>query len=324
MTDLPDDTKIYRIYSLPDLINTLHQGKIRLSQASRMKDKNELFGIYFTLIKSVFGAQSLDDIPKTQRQFHREQTHHYLTCWTQTHDNAAIWSLYSPNHDGIQVSTTYGALKSAVREHSDLKGLHVAYALEPNDPQDLFIPPQIGSVEYVDFEREYESIKKSFKIYFWEQGQYWKEWRKTAEAIGQECPKRREDNFYSALSTWDSSDGERRERIFGELKNDGALLKDDRYAYEQEVRFVLSLCRRDSRTEEEYEAHPMAGLDGPYRHPKPEDCPPNIFVLYAPSNFLSFDVDGRMPDWQYETVQHILSPFDFSAGRSSVFSRIEI
>ena len=289
MPELSDDTNIFRIYSFFDLINTLYQGKIRLSQASRMEDQNELFGIYFDLFKSDFGPYSKESIPDIQTKFREAQSHHYLSCWTQTKDNIALWSLYSPNFDGIQVCITYGSLKTSIIQYWEQNGTHVSYSLPPNDPRDLFFVPQIGPVEYVDFEKEYQEILDCYDEYSQEKEQFFEASRQSQALSANEESS---DGLGKDVQKWVKTSAALRKRIFGQPKFKSSLLKDYRYSHEQEVRFVLSLYRRDGRSKEEYENHPMAGLDDPCRHPKPSDCPSNIHVPFAPENFISFEVDG--------------------------------
>lgn len=319
MTELDDNEIIYRIYSLPDLINTLYSNTIRLSQAARMNDRNELFGIYFDLMRSEFGPTTVEQIPKTQREFRKAQTHHYMTCWTQTHDNIAVWSLYSPNKDAIQVSTTYGRLKNSIIKYYEDNSIFLSYNLEPNDPRDLFFIPEIGSVEYVDFVREYEILYSQYEKYFEEKDFFFKEHRVEREKNSIDFEHISED-----VTAWRNISKGIRKRIFGKSKDTGALLKDKRYEHEKEVRFVLSLYRRDACTKAEYEADPMAGLDDPARHPPPDECPHNIFVPFVNDGFLSFETDGRIEDWKFEAISHVLSSFGLTVEKNAVFEQIEI
>ncbi|MDO6721870.1 hypothetical protein Q4560_01190 [Celeribacter halophilus] len=312
MDELCDDTPIFRIFNFYDLINTLSTGTIRLSQVSRMEDPNELFGVYFDVFRSAFGPQSADHVDQAQAQFRNAQSHYYMTCWTRVSDNIAVWSLYSPQKDAIQVQTTYGRLRKALNEHYNTCPNALAYKLEPNDPTDLFLPPEIGPVNYVDFQEVYSKLKRQCAKYYIEKERYLSSLIESGEDLGK------------STSKWADIDGMVRARIFEEPRLGGPLLKDFRYQHEQEMRFVLSLRRRDGRTKEQYEAHPLAGLDEPSRHPRPEDCPPNIFVPFAPSNFTNFQVDGRIEDYKFDAISYALAKFGIEATKSSAFQEFEI
>lgn len=312
MNELSDDTPVFRIYNFFDLINTLNTNSIRLSQASRMEDANELFGVYFDLLRSVFGPQNLEQVDQTQAKFHASQAHHYMTCWTRVADNIALWSLYSPVKDAIQVQTTYGKLRDAISTHFQNNPYALAYKLPPNDPKDLFLPPNIGPVEYIDFKETYSTLKRQCEQYFDARDRFFDD----QIASGTELARMGEG--------WPSRDDQIREQVFEEPRLGGPLLKDSRYQHEQEVRFVLSLKRRDARTEEEYKAHPMAGLDDPSRHPPSEECPPNIFVPFASSNLMNFQVDGRVEGYKFEAISNALAKFGIETTKSSAFRRIEI
>jgi hypothetical protein len=277
-----------------------------------MEDANELFGIYFDLLRSPFGPLWSEDIDRTQAGFRMAQSHHYMTCWTRVADNLAVWSLYSPGKDSIQVKTTYGRLRKAVVAHFENYPYARAYKLEPNDPTDLFFPPELGPVEYIDFRQAYLTVRRQCLDYYTEKDSFFDKQIKCGMSLEDMGKK------------WADRDNEARTRIFQEPRLSGPLLKDHRYQHEQEVRFVLKLKRRDGRTTEQYKGHPMAGLDDPSRHPKAEDCPPNIFVPFASSNFMDFQVDGRVENYKYEAISNVLAKFGVQISKSSAFSPIDL
>lgn len=310
MHEPTDDTPIFRIYNLFDLINTLSTSSIRLSQVSRMEDPNELFGVYFGLARSTFGPNSIDHLDQSQRKFRSAQSHHYMTCWTRVPQNIAVWSLYSPGRDAIQVRTTYGKLRKAMFAHFEAWPYALAYKLQPNDRTDLFLPPEVGPVNYIDFKETYSKLRRQFVDYYGEKERWFAENHKVGvEEIGEK---------------WPQADDQIRARVFSEPQLSGPLLKDVRYQHEKEVRFVLKLQRRDGRTKEEYEAHPMAGLDHPARCPNFEDCPPNVFVPFASSDLDDFQVDGRIEGYKFEAIANALGKFGIDVKLSSAFHPIEI
>ncbi len=310
LSNLPDSTKLFRIFNLFDFINSLETNTIRLSQVSRMEDPNELFGIYFDLLVSIFGPSCEEEIDNIQKEFSKAQTHHYMTSWTRTHSNIAVWSLYSPNRDAIQVCTTFGSLKKAIDKRYQDYPYTLAFKLPTNDPTDLFMPPTYGKVDYVNFEEQYSELKDKCVMYFDERDAYFKK----NIAIGSE----------EAARDWSSQDDKIRQRIFGKSRHGGPLLKDHRYKHEEEVRFILNLKRRDGRSEEEYRNHRMAPLDDPAKTPDPEACPENIFVPFDSRDFFEIKADGRMDNWKFDVVKTILEKYNKSIKKSDAFSQLRI
>lgn len=310
MHEPTDDTPIFRIYNLFDLLNTLSANSIRLSQVSRMEDANELFGVYFGIARSIFGPRSVDHLDQSQRKFQIAQSHHYMTCWTRVPQNIAVWSLYSPGKDAVQVRTTYGKLRKAMFAHFDAWPYTLAYQLQPNDQTNLFLPPKVGPVKYIDFKETYSKLRKQCVDYYEEK----ERWFAKNNKIG---PREIGDK-------WPQADDQIRALVFSEPRLSGPLLKDVRYQHEQEVRFVLELQRRDGRTKEEYEAHPLAGLNDPAGHPKVEDCPPNVFVPFTNSDLDDFQVDGRIEGYKFEAIENALGKFGIDVKLSSAFNPFEI
>ena len=310
MTSLSVDTKLFRIFNFHDFINSLETNTIWLGQASRMEDRNELFGIYFDLFGSEFGPMFEEQIAKTQQAFRKAQTHHYMTCWTRTQSNIALWSLYSPSRDAIQVCTTFGSIKLALDKHFKKYPFALAYKLPANNPTDLFMPPTYGDVDYVDFENRYSDLKNKCVRYFSERDAWFDE----------HCKSRLEE----FAAGWVTKSKLIRERVFGKERHGGPLLKDHRYQHEREVRFILALKRRDGRSEEEYRKHPMAGLDDPSRHPEPEACPANIFIPFDQGNFLGIEADGRMDDWKFQAIKRILAKYGKDINKSDAFSQLNV
>ncbi|NHF73987.1 hypothetical protein [Paracoccus xiamenensis] len=305
MNELADDTPIFRIYNIFDLINTLSTNSIRLSQVCRMEDPNELFGIYFRIARSMSPPFDAEHLDQSQREFRSAQSHHYMTCWTRVPQNIAVWSLYSPTRDAIQVRTTYGNLRRAMFAHFQAWPYAHAYKLQPNDQTDLFLPPAVGPVKYIDFEQAYSKIRRQLLEYNKEKEKWFlKNGGPEIEDIGEK---------------WLQADGQIKASVFSEPLLSGPLLKDIRYQHEQEVRFVLQLQRRDGRTKDEYEAHPMAGLDHPARPPKIEDCPPNVFVPFAATELDDFQVDGRIESYKFEAISNALGRFGVDVKLNSAF-----
>lgn len=307
--NLNDSTKIYRIYQFHDLINTIKDGHLRLTQASNMEDPNELFGISFDLINSSFGPMTQDGIRETINEFSKAQSNHYLSCWTLVKDNIAVWSLYSKNYSGILVESTVGKLKEAIQEHCKIHSFANAYNLEPDDPSDLFYPGTLGLVKYIDFESQYEFIKNKRIEFLDALAKIFREQK------GETNKQIHLDNFKIAKEQTYGSDWK--------LLN-SELYKDHRYQHEKEYRAILQLTRRDGRTKAEYEADPMAGLDDPARAPAPDKCPQNIYIPIPNNYFDNLEMDGRLVNWKQKALVKVFGDLGYEVTSNSAFGKITV
>jgi hypothetical protein len=95
--DIDDwDAPIYRVYSMhrfKSLLNTKTNG---LVHPSLWKDPFENFFLKCKAVASDGTFVSLESLSESW----------YGQCWTKNRDSDAMWRIYSPNKDGVRVSTT--------------------------------------------------------------------------------------------------------------------------------------------------------------------------------------------------------------------------
>jgi len=306
----PEETPIYRIYNLYDLITTLEKKKLRLASASLMEDKNELVGDYLLSINSSYGPESAYAHQKMVAEYEGARCSRYMICWSRSSDSIALWSLYSPTQEGVMAKSTMGKLKRCVDALFYQQPYDLAYSLPPNDPKDLYYPPKIDSVRYIDLSTTFQAlteIRANYKI--------------TVEAM-RNTSRRTVERLRSAMD----NRADESQKLFDSLGCEGlpfGLLKDKRYAHEEEIRAIIQLVRRDHRTKEEYESHRLAGLDDPVRPPASGDCPMNIFAPIEDDFIEELQIDGRLPLWKQDAISIILEKFGlpFTVNKAFVGTR---
>ncbi|CAN7427428.1 hypothetical protein LJR231_002768 [Phyllobacterium sp. LjRoot231] len=307
---LPDDTPIYRMFNLHDLITTIENKELRMAQALTMEDKNELIGEYLLTFNSIFGPMTRGQHQERISAHPQSQAVRHMTCWTMAPDNIAVWALYSREYEGILVRSTIGKLKAAIETFYIKRNFAIAYSLEPNDPRDLFYPPEIGRVVYVDFSEMFDRVVEIRENY-----------ENKIRVSAEEAGSWDDLDVLSALTWRDESSQELfRERGSSSLLS--GLLKDKRYEHEREFRAIIRLVRRDERTKTEYESHPLAGLDDPIRIPPPVECLPNIFIPIGPHFIDTLQMDGRLPAWRRVAVEILFKKFGYDITPSSAFNSI--
>lgn len=122
------------------------------------------------------------------------------------------------------------------------------------------------------------------------------------------------DDFHEITQRW-------RDKNFSNFEHSKRyLLKDNRYMHEKEVRGIIQICRRDRRTVEEYQSHPMAGLDDPAKIIPPDDCEENIYIPIPEDFVRSIKLDSRLPDWKLSAVTAILEKYKIEITVSEAFS----
>lgn len=76
-----------------------------MRQAIKMTDKNEAIGFYFSLLNSGFYIEG--DELGMRASLKNIQSATYITSWTHVAEDIALWSLYSPNYNGVQIEAEY-------------------------------------------------------------------------------------------------------------------------------------------------------------------------------------------------------------------------
>ena len=194
----------------------------------KMSDKNELIGYFFNMLTSGLTLGNYkNNIPEDHKYF---KSATYLTSWSFTEDDIALWSLYSHEGMGVQIKANFEELKNALHDFTFKNLYSKAYNLEPNDPQILIRAFQFGNVKYKNIQDEFERYSS-----------------KNKELTRFSSENYDKENFSELLQ---AKRAELEFTNFDPRKH--YLIKDNRYKHEKEIRGVLQICRRDGRTAEEY------------------------------------------------------------------------
>jgi hypothetical protein len=103
------NTKIYRVFSKKWLVKLLESTRMGLMRPRRWEDPFENFLLRCTAKDAEGELIGLSEIEKDW----------FGQCWTLHEDSDAMWRIYSPDKDGIRVSTTIGRLFDAIYDTSD-------------------------------------------------------------------------------------------------------------------------------------------------------------------------------------------------------------
>jgi hypothetical protein len=118
-SELSDDEPLYRIVDFFAAAQLIESGELRFSRADTFADPNEAVERLLRQLElsgpagGCMGAGWRD--ASSAAQYHeRIERSHYVSCWTQIPESVATWMLYSPDTNGVRISTTVGKLKAAV------------------------------------------------------------------------------------------------------------------------------------------------------------------------------------------------------------------
>lgn len=115
---LTDSTSLYRTLDFFSAAAIVKNHQLMFSRADTFSDKNE--GIdhllaQLELLAPHGGCRIGWHDSETAREYHEKvKRSHYISCWSQTAESVAMWSLYSPDHSSVRVSTTISKLKPAI------------------------------------------------------------------------------------------------------------------------------------------------------------------------------------------------------------------
>ncbi|GET33717.1 hypothetical protein PbJCM13498_25800 [Prolixibacter bellariivorans] len=114
MTEKMKDRPIYRVFSVNRLHEIFDEKKLTLVRPKLWDDPFENF------IMNSTGEL------KDGRYFTIDfRNNFYAQCWTYTRESDAIWRIYSPNKDGVRVTTTPRKLLKALYDQQDkFRDLH--------------------------------------------------------------------------------------------------------------------------------------------------------------------------------------------------------
>ncbi len=96
VSDLADDTKIYRYMSLESFISMMESEKILFTKISEWDDPWEAFGSKLPLFNE----------GKPVERLYSACEELFCQCWTLLAESDAMWRIYSTQKTGIQISTS--------------------------------------------------------------------------------------------------------------------------------------------------------------------------------------------------------------------------
>lgn len=141
------DKPIYRIFKLEYLLNALKNNVNVLVRPKKWEDPFENF--YLNLLQKYENIDKKTEAKKKEIEDFRKSVEDnvFCQCWTSAKNSDAMWRIYSPNKDGICVSSTPRKLIEAI-EHKGREN-HLSLA--------------IGAVRYCSAKeirlKKYESIE---------------------------------------------------------------------------------------------------------------------------------------------------------------------
>lgn len=116
---LADSQPLYRILDCFAAAQLIQSAKLRFSRADTFADPNE--GIERLLqhleISGPAGGclgAGWSDLQTAAQHHDLIKRSHYASCWTEVPESVAAWMLYSPDTNGVRISTTVGKLKVAL------------------------------------------------------------------------------------------------------------------------------------------------------------------------------------------------------------------
>jgi len=115
--ELSSDTVLYRIVDFFSAAQIIGLQRFMLSRPDAFPDKNEgvdrlLMQLEVSLGAKGCGGMGWADRESAKNALRKWQCSHYVSCWSQTKDSVAMWSLYSPDLTSIMISTTVRKLQA--------------------------------------------------------------------------------------------------------------------------------------------------------------------------------------------------------------------
>jgi hypothetical protein len=116
--ELSRETVLFRTMDFFSAAAMCSSAKLMFSRADTFSDKNEGIDRLLTQLESAHlrsgCGMGWSDAATARREHDRVKKSHYVSCWSQTAESVAMWSLYSPDHCSVRVSTTLSKLLQAV------------------------------------------------------------------------------------------------------------------------------------------------------------------------------------------------------------------
>jgi hypothetical protein len=118
LTDIPDDTVLWRYVDLYRLLDLLQTSELHLTRVDQMEDRWEgayssvnvaqrpaRYGKYWSAMSTVL-----------PQWYENSRTHMFINCWYMGADESyAMWRLYDAAGKGVAIKTNAALLKSALQ-----------------------------------------------------------------------------------------------------------------------------------------------------------------------------------------------------------------
>ncbi|WP_170547316.1 hypothetical protein [Ruegeria arenilitoris] len=292
-----EDPILYRVMDFFEVVDLGAKKNLRISNASRFSDTNELIGVFLGVLEEPsfhhLNRKAFEDL----RSYHsRLKEQYFISSWTKSRDNIAIWELYSRNSDAIQIGVRKSALEAILGDYCHERSFALAHGAEASDGRALFYPLKSSSCDYVQFSDELGRIRLRYQKF--------------------------SRDFDANLGDQDAAT-----EVYQEFSKERALdllrlpfLKDRAYQHEEEHRFVLCGVTRNDRSYEECKEDKFFELFDTHIRPlRREDVGENIFVPVDPKIIEEVWIDGRCPPWKRDIQMALLKELGLDASVSPAY-----
>ena len=284
---------IYRFMSFFELYELLINKKLKFTKIALMDDKNELLGDGILNQLNIYINPLGQTNEKMRESIEHKKAYTYISCWTKESDLMAMWLLYSKNKDAIRVKTSIDKLKKCSNEFASKNYFPKHVDSTIGTIQTNLPTSEIAEVEYINYEVLYNMVKNE-KI-------------KLLNALG---------NAHEEKSDILSTIMDKHEEEVAKICHKGKYLKDEVFSYENEVRSVLRLSKRNNRSSEEYKEKLKEYREKDFLSIPMITCNivddefemPNITYIPIDLDFIEeITFDQRMPQYQQDIYKEILN-----------------
>src|SRR5688500_7942686 len=111
---------VYRIIDFFELVQIFQTGRFRIPSAKRFADPNDLIGALFSTFTdprvTPYTEEGVQERIRSQEWLRQS---HYISCWTKTRDNIAMWEIYSPCRMSVQIEANRDELATCFAKFAD-------------------------------------------------------------------------------------------------------------------------------------------------------------------------------------------------------------
>ncbi len=298
---LQEDTVLYRTLDFFSALAIVKNNQLMFSRADLFPDKNEGIDYLLTQLQASIpnsGCRMGWNDAETARKRHDEvKRSYYVSCWSKNAESVAIWSLYSPDHTSVRISTTVSKLRIPVESMLAKYDIHRLNENDLGKQVVVSISGEIAPVEYSSLSQITNKITRRVKAYNRIASRYTK--------TGKSMP---------GLTEIDPKYFKReQQRRFRELLAT-CHLKDTSFQHEDEVRLLVRLgeetCSKEllnacEQMEPNHECHKVLITDlQAWNSVSSVSLPEREFAKCGQSNLVdTVAIDPRGPDYKAKFIQ---------------------